>query len=231
MADLLRRSTFLRMMLLGSAGVVMGSPLAIVEPAVARIGQTLRRLIFGRKNPRYRPGGKRTTSVRFPIASPGIWVNKTDAPILPELWSLRPTVIYSKNFLGRKSVTLTNLKTCKKNQVPVTLSEGTSEYGILSLTEELEPDTRYEIYIGDFESYGNVEFKTLDQDRRLEIQRKLNKLEKESKGLAKDLSLTRISFFLGEGLYSDMLGEISRRTDDPALLDDILKQWYADNKI
>jgi hypothetical protein len=218
-------------MMLGSAGAIVGSPLAIVEPAMAGIGQRLKRLLFGRKPPRYSPGGGRDkSSSRSSIISPGMWSADPTEKVIPQIWNTKPVIIFSRESAG-ETLTISELNTKEKVQIVLPDVPQNNLYGTYQLTNCLMPGKQYELYLGDSGMSGMIGFRILGGARRMEVDRKL---KNKSIDGSNPLKSERLSVFFEENLFSDLLGEMIQVLDDSEdwqAFYDLLEMWYKTSNL
>jgi hypothetical protein len=186
----------------------MIQPQRVAAQSISSLWESMKR-VFGPKPPvRYRGAGKGPEA----IVSPGVWVDREATQKIPQVWNLKPVILYQKPRNKQEAPTTLQLVDIRTKQVIQVFEVFGKSYARLEVNESLKPGTTYRInQLQNGSNIGSsVIFRTMSGELRDQITLSLSNLKSQGETTPQQLSERNVELFIQNQLWSDALQEMSQ---------------------
>jgi hypothetical protein len=183
-------------------------PQVVAAQSIYNFWASVKRVFSPQPPTRYRGGGKGPEA----IVSPGVWVDREATQKIPQVWNLKPVILYQEPTNKQEAPTTLQLVDVSTKQVIQAFEVCGKSYARLEVSESLKPGTTYRVKqlqngknIG-----GSVIFRTMSGELRDQITLSLSNLKSQGERTPQQLSERNVELFIQNQLWSDALQEMSQ---------------------
>jgi hypothetical protein len=183
-------------------------PQTVFAKSIPEIWSSIQRVLSPVPRPSRTAGGKGPET----IISPGIWVDREAAQRIPQVWNLKPVILYQEPTNKQEAPTTLQLVDTKTEKVIQRFEVCGKSHVRLQVSEALKPDTVYRVeQLKNGENINSsVTFRMMSGAARNRLDRMLDTLEKHGKLVPQQLSERKVELFVQNQLWSDALQEMSQ---------------------
>jgi hypothetical protein len=183
-------------------------PQAVVAKSITEILSSIQRVLSPAPRPSRTAGGRGPEA----IVSPGVWVDREATQKIPQVWNLKPVILYQEPTNKQEASTTLQLVDTTTEKVIQSFEVCGKSHVRLLMSEPLKPDTIYRVeqLKNGININGSVTFRVMSGAARNRLDRMLNTLEKQGKTVPQQLSEQKVKLFVQNQLWSDALQEMSQ---------------------